>query len=141
MIPLGGPGRNNSKQRVMLVGDAAGFVDSFTGEGIYFAIKSGIIAGETAIEAIRENNFSNGLFATYNQKCKDEINDNLGMALKFSNFVYPNVEHIIKLMSADPYLFEKYILVGRGDMTYKKYKLVALIRLPISLIRLVVAKK
>jgi hypothetical protein len=44
-------------------------------------------------------------------------------------------------MSADPYLFEKYILVGRGDMTYKKYKLVALIRLPISLIRLVVAKK
>ena len=141
MIPLGGPKRNNSKQRVMLVGDAAGFVDSFTGEGIYFAIKSGIIAGEIAIEAISENNFSDGLFAKYNQKCKNEINDNLGKALKFSNFVYPNVEHIIKVMSADPYLFEKYVLVGQGDMSYKKYIQVALMRLPISLIRLVVAKK
>ncbi|MDK2939952.1 MAG: hypothetical protein PWQ51_2117 [Methanolobus sp.] len=138
MIPLGGPSRNNSKERVMLVGDAAGFVDSFTGEGIYFAIKSGIIAGEIAGEAIKENNFSKNLFAKYNQKCKKEINDNLNTALKFSNYVYPNIEQIVKLMAADPYLFEKYVLVGRGDMTYKKYVSMALTRLPVSIIRKVI---
>jgi flavin-dependent dehydrogenase len=32
-------------QRILLAGDAAGFVDTFTGQGICYAIESGIIAG------------------------------------------------------------------------------------------------
>ena len=37
----------------MLVGDAAGLVDPFTGGGIDLAVRSGRIAGEACAEAFR----------------------------------------------------------------------------------------
>ena len=40
LIPLGGVSRRIASSRVLLAGDSAGFVDGFTGEGIYYAIRS-----------------------------------------------------------------------------------------------------
>ncbi len=40
--------------RVLLAGDAAGFVDPLTGEGIYGAIRSGQAAAEAMLGALRE---------------------------------------------------------------------------------------
>jgi geranylgeranyl reductase family protein len=39
--------------RVLLAGDAAGLINPMTGEGIYYAIASGLLAGRAAAEAIR----------------------------------------------------------------------------------------
>lgn len=39
------------KERVLLVGDAAGLVDPLLGEGIYYAIKSGQLAGRAVVES------------------------------------------------------------------------------------------
>ncbi|HOW25743.1 MAG TPA: NAD(P)/FAD-dependent oxidoreductase [Bacteroidales bacterium] len=44
------------RQNVLLVGDAAGFTDPVTGEGIYYALLSGKIAAESVQEAIRNGN-------------------------------------------------------------------------------------
>lgn len=38
--------------RIILAGDAAGLVDPFSGEGIYPAIKSGLIAGEVLLDTL-----------------------------------------------------------------------------------------
>ncbi len=43
----------NKEKNLLLVGDAAGFVDPITGEGIYFAVLSGIKASETIVKAIK----------------------------------------------------------------------------------------
>ena len=43
----------NKEKNLLLVGDAAGFVDPITGEGIYFAVLSGIKASEIIIKAIK----------------------------------------------------------------------------------------
>ena len=51
MPPLGGNGW-------MIVGDSAGFLNSQRQKGIHLAIKSGMLAAETAFEALLENNFS-----------------------------------------------------------------------------------
>ena len=48
--PLGGDGW-------MIVGDSAGFLNSQRLKGIHLAIKSGMLAAETAFEALLENNF------------------------------------------------------------------------------------
>ncbi len=45
----------NKNKDILLVGDAAGFCDPITGEGIYFSLFSGIKAGECLIKAIRRN--------------------------------------------------------------------------------------
>lgn len=44
LLPLRRPGAPIQKGRAVLVGDAAGLVEAFTGEGIYWAIRSGQIA-------------------------------------------------------------------------------------------------
>lgn len=46
----------NDVKNMILVGDAAGFADPITGEGIYFAILSGIKGAEVITKAINANN-------------------------------------------------------------------------------------
>lgn len=46
----------NLKKDLILVGDAAGFADPITGEGIYFAVLSGIKAANVITKAITNNN-------------------------------------------------------------------------------------
>jgi len=43
-IPFGDGMRKVASGRVLLTGDSAGFVDAFTGEGIYYALRSGQLA-------------------------------------------------------------------------------------------------
>ncbi len=49
-----GPGLLNTR-RVCLTGDAAGLVDPFSGEGIYYAVLSGIIAAGTIANELEEH--------------------------------------------------------------------------------------
>lgn len=41
---------------VLLVGDAGGFANPFTGEGIYYALETGRLAGEVAADNLKKNN-------------------------------------------------------------------------------------
>ena len=50
LLPAGGFQRKIQKGNILLAGDAAGFVDPFTGEGIYYALKSGDLAAQKIIE-------------------------------------------------------------------------------------------
>jgi len=51
-IPMAGPQETLVKNRVLLAGDAGGFVYPGTGEGIYYAMKSGKIAAEVTALAL-----------------------------------------------------------------------------------------
>ena len=52
---------------VLLVGDAAGFYDPFTGEGVFTALRSAELAVETAVRALRAGDLSVGALAAYEQ--------------------------------------------------------------------------
>lgn len=49
-LPAGGRQRKIAKERIFLVGDAAGFVDAFSGEGIYYALTSGKVAADIILK-------------------------------------------------------------------------------------------
>lgn len=51
LIPVGGPLRRPGRERVLLAGDAGGFVNGFTAEGIYYAMVSGELAAKAVIES------------------------------------------------------------------------------------------
>ena len=57
-LPMGSKVRNSYGNGYLLLGDAAGLIDPFTGEGIGNAMISAKIASETIIKAKIENNFS-----------------------------------------------------------------------------------
>jgi geranylgeranyl reductase family protein len=52
--------------RVLLVGDAAGLINPMTGEGIYYAVATGLLAGRAAAAAIRAGDASAG--STYRRE-------------------------------------------------------------------------
>jgi geranylgeranyl reductase family protein len=51
LIPVGGPLRPPARGRVLLVGDAGGFVNGFTAEGIYYAMVSGELAADAVLKS------------------------------------------------------------------------------------------
>jgi flavin-dependent dehydrogenase len=50
---------------VLLVGDAAGFYDPFTGEGMFTALRSAELASDTIVRALRGGDVSAGALASY----------------------------------------------------------------------------
>ena len=67
-LPFGNTRRENHGDGFILLGDAAGLVDPFTGEGIGNAMESGKIAAETIIEAKKVNDYSKKFLSTYDEK-------------------------------------------------------------------------
>ena len=76
-LPIRGPLSPSYSDGVMLAGDSAAQVGAVWGEGIYFAVKAGIAAGETAVKAIRSNNVSGQFLRKYEERWKREIGGNL----------------------------------------------------------------
>lgn len=84
VVPAGGFDRNIAKGRVILVGDAAGFVNPVTGEGMYYAIKSGQLAAKAAIDHIQASDSDIIVANSYVQACDDIFGEDLQIALKVS---------------------------------------------------------
>lgn len=62
------------RDRVLLVGDAAGLSDRFTYEGIWHARYSGRSAAETLIKATNQNDYSSTFLQKYQLKCNKIFN-------------------------------------------------------------------
>ena len=67
-LPFGSKKRKVHAQNVLLVGDAAGLVDPFSGEGIGNAMLSGKIAAEVAYEALVSGDTSELFLARYEER-------------------------------------------------------------------------
>jgi len=67
-LPFGSKKRKVHSENVLLVGDAAGLVDPFSGEGIGNAMLSGKIAAEVAYEALAAGDTSEHFLSRYEEK-------------------------------------------------------------------------
>ena len=66
--------------RVMLVGDAAGFINPLNGEGIQYALISGRWAAECAVESISENDVSTAALQRYADRAEHELRYDMALA-------------------------------------------------------------
>ena len=73
------PKRRSYAEAVLLVGDAARVTEPVSGEGIYFALTSGILAARTLDDALRKGDVSEHLLANYEQACRRALRRRLFM--------------------------------------------------------------
>ncbi len=134
LIPAGGYERETSSDRIILAGDAAGYVDSFFGEGIQYAINSGKIAANVIVNAHEKCDFSKKELTHYNQDCYAAFGENLRYALKFSLLAhrYPNI--FIKLIATNKPIIDKLLDVP-DYLSYKDFTKWILIRTPYYVVK------
>lgn len=78
LIPVGGPLPVTSKGNMMLCGDAAGLTHAITGGGIMNAMVSGMLAGQTAARAIKEDDLT--ILQQYHRQWSDLLGNFLNRA-------------------------------------------------------------
>lgn len=100
------PAEKTSGDRFLLVGDAAGFADPVTREGMYFALKSGELAARTVINAHESADFSSTMLSNYDITWKKMFSNDFDSGKKLQNLLYglksdKRWELIISLLNDD----------------------------------------
>ncbi|MGY5862090.1 MAG: NAD(P)/FAD-dependent oxidoreductase [Candidatus Thorarchaeota archaeon] len=112
--------KNIVRGRTILVGDAAGLVDPFTGEGIPEAIESGILASSALSKAVKEANPR--FLREYEKNCKREIISELKAMDFMANTFYKsrkNMETMCRFFRNDSHA-NFLIAAGIGGLIRKK---------------------
>jgi geranylgeranyl reductase family protein len=77
--PVYFPPRRAYADGVLLVGDAARVNEPVTGEGIYFALKSGVFAARTVDEGFQMSDFSAARLRSYERNCRSAFRARRGI--------------------------------------------------------------
>ena len=118
-IPNGGVKRKITGSRVLLCGDAAGFVDAFSGEGLAYAIRSGQLAAEV-IAGVCQNDKTKDL-KKYESLCQAEFGTHLKYSLMFSRIMHRFPEKTFKIFTSNSKMIDKYLEVVDCTIDYKDY--------------------
>jgi geranylgeranyl reductase family protein len=120
VIPCGGHKRNLVKGRIILSGDAAGFVDAFTGEGIAYAIRSGQIASEIVFENRGKENKDLKL-KEYEKRCYSEFGKHLKYSLLFAAIMHKFPKITLRAFASEKQIIDNYFEVIAFKMSYQKF--------------------
>lgn len=86
-VPVGGPLKNLVTDNMMVVGDAAGQVNPFTGGGIITGMQAGLIAGEVAANAIDDGKWSHDGLKEYEKRWQEENGDKFRKYLRAKEYL------------------------------------------------------
>ena len=107
-----------SQGRILLVGDAAHLIDPLQGEGIYYAIRSGMLAGE-AIAEWKKDGIAPSDF--YQRAVYEDICGNLKWAFILSRFVFRFTKLAYRTLKRYPEMGEFYLQTLEGRETYQGF--------------------
>ena len=104
--------------RFLLVGDAAHLMDPLQGEGIYYAVRSGMLAADAILEWKKRGIAPSNV---YQEAVHLEICENLKWALTLSHIVFRFTKLAYGTLKRYPELGEIYIRVLEGKETYQGF--------------------
>jgi flavin-dependent dehydrogenase len=111
-------GQRVSQGRALLVGDAGCLIDPLTGEGIYYAIRSGILAADAILQSKEQGILPSDLYQT---AVRLSIFENLKWALLFARFVNRFNKLSYQTLRHYPELGNLYLQVLEGSGTYQGF--------------------
>lgn len=109
--------------RLLLVGDAAGFINPLTGEGIYYAIVSGQIAATVIAEALEKQQTDEASLSKYQTQWQNDFGKDIKLILrvvKRGSMEY--AEKVFEIACKDPVLTNLMMDVITGQVSVQQYK-------------------
>ena len=117
-MPLWDRRRKICSENVLLAGDAGGFVDSFSGEGISNAILSGRIAAESIADSLKNGESAGD---NYKKRCNSLFVKNLKYSMYFTRLIFRFPEFFLKSFVLDNSLLRQYLEDQASNTSYKDY--------------------
>lgn len=103
--------------RILLVGDAAGLVDIFTGQGICYALESGFLAAKTAVKVVKNKCFTKQMLSEYTWLARGRFGEEIRASWTVTNLVHRNphgfFQVLRRLKCIRQVLFD--IILGKTD--------------------------
>ncbi len=120
-LPLGSKKRPISGDRFLLLGDAAGLIDPFTGEGIGNAIRSGRVAAEHIQRCFEQKSFS----AQFNRQYDHEVYRRMWNEFEISRVLqrlckYPSLFNFVFRKAKSNEYWHKFLTQALADVDRKK---------------------
>jgi flavin-dependent dehydrogenase len=133
LIPVGGPLARADAGRVLFTGDAGGFVNAFTAEGIYYAM----VSGELAAEALAA---SRGLAReaagrAYDRMWRAELGAELADAVRVQRYLFGKHERVaraVRLAATKSAMVDLIMRFVQGRLSYGALRRRLLLRFPLA---------
>jgi flavin-dependent dehydrogenase len=138
IIPVGGPLKHPGGGRVLLAGDAGGFVNGFTAEGIYYAMVSGELAARAVIAT--QHTAWEGVAKRYAHACDAEMGRELRESVLIQRTLFADRRRIARIIggvASEPVLTRTLLDFAMGKVSYGVVRRRLLMRAPLFALRLV----
>jgi len=124
-LPISGPLTRTYSDRILVSGDAGGFVNALTAEGIYYAMVSGEHAARTAIASVKSNDFTRGALRRYEQSWKQEVGVELQKSVALQKLLLSDsnrVDRVVGAAARNPMLADLLARYATGSLTHNQLK-------------------
>jgi len=120
VIPLF-PLEKTYSNRLIICGDAAGFINPISGEGIYYAMLSGEIAGKVVTESL-DDDTSEEYLSRYQDIWKNDFGRDIELLRGTNKQWTKGPKKIVKLASKDKKLGELAFSILQGELSIYEYR-------------------
>jgi geranylgeranyl reductase family protein len=122
LIPIGGPLKTTARGRVLLAGDAGGFVNGYSAEGIYYAMVTGELAADAVLSA-RTGDAIDPARArrAYVRAWRREIGAELRDSVLIQKYLFNSparVDRVVRVAKARPEFPETLVDYASGRLSY-----------------------
>jgi geranylgeranyl reductase family protein len=109
--------------RVILCGDAAGLMNPLTGDGIHYAMSSGMFAAEVCTKAVEAKETSADFLSKYQRLWIDDFGEEITLCTRIlKRLLKHDDEKYIKLVSKDPHLMDMLLYMANNQVQIHTYK-------------------
>jgi geranylgeranyl reductase family protein len=119
LIPIGGPLAKTASGRVLLAGDAGGFVNGFSAEGIYYAMVTGELAAQAVLSAHTE---PARMCRTYVRTWRREIGAELRDSVLIQKYLFntpARMDRVVSGANARPEFSRILVDYASGRLSYR----------------------
>lgn len=136
LIPVGGPLPAAYRGRVLFIGDAGGFVNGFTAEGIYYSMISGELAGRAIADAGAARDTAGPRFQKmWKREMGGELRDSV-MIQRYLFSDHARVNNLVRAARALPWVQAAMVDYVAGAKSYGALRRDVLLRSPATAARL-----
>ncbi len=123
IIPVGGPLRYPGRGRVLAAGDAGGFVNAFTAEGIYYAMVSGQLAARAIVQS--RGGDVRALARRYRRLVNNEIGMELRDSVRIQRYLFADRRRIAQVIDGahrEPRITRLILQLAMGRRSYRSVR-------------------